>query len=146
MGWTSCVIDYHYSQDLSCPYGLCSSWFFIYVKVVGGSQPRVGCGVGRCIRFWNQMCKQPFLSWPPSILSMAETKGASESEWYARFLCSLVGWSPGLDERLFAAARTDNEGLLLEVFRSEGKFDINAKDGWASITTSLMELWFDKNP
>ena len=35
----------------------------------------------------------------------------------------------GLDERLFAAARTDNEDLLLEVFKSKGKFDINAKDG-----------------
>lgn len=33
-----------------------------------------------------------------------------------------------LDERLLAAARTDNEELLLEVFE-EGKFDINFQDG-----------------
>lgn len=33
-----------------------------------------------------------------------------------------------LDERLLAAAREDNEEMLLEVFE-EGKFDINFKDG-----------------
>lgn len=33
------------------------------------------------------------------------------------------------DERLLAAARSDNEDLLLEVFE-EGKFDINYKDGY----------------
>lgn len=32
------------------------------------------------------------------------------------------------DERLLAAARSDNEDMLLEVF-DEGKFDINAQDG-----------------
>jgi len=32
------------------------------------------------------------------------------------------------DERLLAAAREDNEELLLEVF-DEGKFDINYQDG-----------------
>ncbi|KAI0962684.1 hypothetical protein AcW1_001450 [Taiwanofungus camphoratus] len=32
------------------------------------------------------------------------------------------------NERLLAAARSDNEDLLLEVFE-EGKFDINYKDG-----------------
>ena len=42
------------------------------------------------------------------------------------FVCWLIA---GLDERLFAAARTDNEDLLLEVFKSKSKFDINAKDG-----------------
>lgn len=32
------------------------------------------------------------------------------------------------DERLLAAARSDNEDLLLEIFE-EGNFDINAADG-----------------
>ena len=32
------------------------------------------------------------------------------------------------DERLLAAARSDNEDLLLEIFE-EGNFDINVKDG-----------------
>ena len=36
------------------------------------------------------------------------------------------------DERLLAAARTDNEELLLEVFE-EGKFDINFQDGCVRI-------------
>ena len=35
-------------------------------------------------------------------------------------------WMP--DERLLAAARSDNEDMLLEVF-GEGNFDINAQDG-----------------
>jgi hypothetical protein len=33
------------------------------------------------------------------------------------------------DERLLAAARSDNEDLLLEVFKHKGKFDINFQDG-----------------
>lgn len=33
-----------------------------------------------------------------------------------------------IDERLLAAARSDSEELLLEVFE-EGNFDINFKDG-----------------
>lgn len=33
------------------------------------------------------------------------------------------------DERLLAAARTDNEDLLLQVFES-GDFDINCQDGF----------------
>jgi len=33
------------------------------------------------------------------------------------------------DERLLAAARSDNEDLLLEVFNSEKDFDINFQDG-----------------
>jgi hypothetical protein len=43
----------------------------------------------------------------------------------------LVSWLiSGLEERLFAAARADNEDLLLEVFdEDEGNFDINDKDG-----------------
>ena len=58
---------------------------------------------------------------------MEETKGASDSESSARFLC-LQDVMSGLDERLFAAARTDNEELLLDVF-STGNFDINCQDG-----------------
>ena len=34
-----------------------------------------------------------------------------------------------VDERLLAAARSDNEDMLLEVFE-EGNFDINAQDGY----------------
>lgn len=33
------------------------------------------------------------------------------------------------DERLLAAARDDNEDLLLTIFE-EGGFDINCQDGW----------------
>jgi hypothetical protein len=41
----------------------------------------------------------------------------------------LVSWLISyLEERLFAAARADNEDLLLEVF-DEGNFDINGMDG-----------------
>ena len=63
---------------------------------------------------------------------MEETKGASDSE----FACNILymQWLiSGLDERLFAAARTDNEELLLEIFNSKSKIDINCQDGWAII-------------
>ena len=33
------------------------------------------------------------------------------------------------EERLLAAARSDNEELLLEVFEQPGTFDINCQDG-----------------
>ncbi|TEB32401.1 ankyrin [Coprinellus micaceus] len=33
------------------------------------------------------------------------------------------------EERLLAAARSDNEELLLEVFEQEGTFDVNCQDG-----------------
>lgn len=60
---------------------------------------------------------------------MEESKGASNSELSARFWrWRLYRLMLGLDERLIAAARTDNEDLLLEIF-SEGKFDINCQDG-----------------
>ena len=36
-----------------------------------------------------------------------------------------------LDERVLAAARDDNEDLLLEIFE-QGKFDINCQDGFVS--------------
>lgn len=34
-----------------------------------------------------------------------------------------------LDERMLAAAKQDNEELILEVFENEGSFDINFRDG-----------------
>ena len=34
-----------------------------------------------------------------------------------------------LDERMLAAAKQDNEELILEVFEKEGSFDINFRDG-----------------
>ena len=56
---------------------------------------------------------------PPTVSSLQD------------FHFMFVGWLiSGLDERLFAAARTDNEDLLLEIFNSKDKFDINCQDGW----------------
>ena len=60
---------------------------------------------------------------------MEESKGASNSELSSRFWrWRVYRLMLGLDERLLAAARADNEDLLLEIF-SEGKFDINCQDG-----------------
>ncbi|OJT09571.1 hypothetical protein TRAPUB_13948 [Trametes pubescens] len=42
------------------------------------------------------------------------------------------------DERLLAAARSDNEDMLLEVF-DEGKFDINAQDGASNGYLEILE-------
>jgi len=55
------------------------------------------------------------------FFSMEETKGASDNE------------------RLLAAARSDNEDLLLEIF-SEGKFDINCQDGLGNTPLHLAVL------
>ena len=65
---------------------------------------------------------------------MEETKGASKSELSARFRIFAMILISSLDERLFAAARTDNEELLLDIFNSKDenskdKFDINCQDG-----------------
>lgn len=40
------------------------------------------------------------------------------------------------DERLLAAARTDNEEMIVEIFAS-GNFDINFQDGYEIPTTQL---------
>ncbi|THH11588.1 hypothetical protein EW145_g536 [Phellinidium pouzarii] len=43
------------------------------------------------------------------------------------------------NERLLAAAKSDNEDLLLEVFSNEGTFDINYKDSAAYGSTDVLE-------
>ena len=59
---------------------------------------------------------------------MSEDKGASNS--VSAFLRSWVAISLiGLDKRVLAAARDDNEDLILEVFE-QGNFDINCQDGY----------------
>ncbi|KAG9106289.1 hypothetical protein FRC07_008884 [Ceratobasidium sp. 392] len=47
------------------------------------------------------------------------------------------GASP--NELLLAAAKQDNEDLILEVFEKEGTFDINFQDGAAHASTSVIE-------
>lgn len=44
-------------------------------------------------------------------------------------LRSISSFATVVDERLLAAARSENEDLLLEIFE-EGNFDINATDGY----------------
>jgi len=60
---------------------------------------------------------------------MSENKGASNSVLaFLTFSCrDFANWI--LDERVLAAARSDNEDLLLEVFE-QGDFDINCQDGY----------------
>ena len=58
---------------------------------------------------------------------MSEDQGASNSAlifWHSRLAIVLIR----LDERVLAAARDDNEDLLLEIFE-QGNFDINCQDG-----------------
>jgi hypothetical protein len=58
---------------------------------------------------------------------MSEDQGASNSALI--FLhSSLAIVLIRLDERVLAAARDDNEDLLLEIFE-QGNFDINCQDG-----------------
>ncbi|CCM01449.1 uncharacterized protein FIBRA_03501 [Fibroporia radiculosa] len=48
---------------------------------------------------------------------------------YQAYLDELKPVREELDERLLAAARSDNEELVLEVFEQEGTFNINFQDG-----------------
>lgn len=65
---------------------------------------------------------------------MADSVGASSSMFMTRFLnlsspdSNHNRLSP-TDQRLLAAARDDNEEMILEVFEHEGGFDINYQDG-----------------
>ena len=89
-------------------------------------------------------CEKPFLI----LTAIYPFHGGNKGRLWQWVICknfvSIGCLISGLDERLFAAARDDNEDLLLEVF-SKGNFDINAKDGWASNTLSN-EIMIDKNP
>jgi hypothetical protein len=70
---------------------------------------------------------------------MSEDQGASNSA--LAFLHSRLGIVLiRLDERVLAAARDDNEDLLLEIFE-QGNFDINCQDG---CVTFLRPNWHPK--
>ena len=71
---------------------------------------------------------------------MSEEDGASNSEQASAFSSFalndadfVVCGEYRLDERLLAAAKSDNEELLLEVFDHPGTFDINFADGYAIV-------------
>ncbi|KAG8764915.1 hypothetical protein FRC12_007809 [Ceratobasidium sp. 428] len=48
------------------------------------------------------------------------------------------GASP--NERLLAAAKQDDEDLILEVFEQEGQYDINFRDGYVMHCAKLLFL------
>lgn len=57
-----------------------------------------------------------------------DSKGANNSAYRAQKSTVNPLISRAADERLLAAARTDNEEMLLEIFE-QGGFDINFQDG-----------------
>ena len=66
---------------------------------------------------------------------MADTEqGANNSMFTSGIVseCQRIGFSPHIvDQRLLAAAREDNEEMILEIFE-QGGFDINFQDGYVS--------------